>query len=63
MSAQLSNTQADRLRPSTDLTEAQILDRVEECAATWMRMGAETLALAYEWAVAHPAERLMGTGI
>ncbi len=58
MPAQLSNTQADRLRPSTDLTEAQILDRVEECAATWMRMGAETLALAYEWAVAHPAERL-----
>jgi hypothetical protein len=40
------------------LTEPEVLDRVGECARTWQRMGAELLALAYEWAVAHPADRL-----
>ena len=40
------------------LTETQVLDRVGECASTWQRMGAELLALAYEWAMAHPADRL-----
>jgi hypothetical protein len=40
------------------LTETEVLDRVGECARTWQRMGAELLALAYEWAIAHPADRL-----
>ncbi len=50
---------AESTAPSVDgLTEAQVLDRVGECARTWQRMGAELLALAYEWAIAHPADRL-----
>ncbi len=48
--------------PSTaaiaDLVEEQILDRAAACADTQRRAGAELLALAYEWAVAHPRERL-----
>lgn len=46
------------LRPIGDRSETQVLDRVSECAVTWQRMGAELLVLAYEWAVAHPADRL-----
>ncbi|WP_298760284.1 HNH endonuclease signature motif containing protein [uncultured Nocardioides sp.] len=53
-----SESRAVGLRPSTELTETQVLERVGECATTWMRTGAELLALAYEWAVAHPADRL-----
>lgn len=46
------------LEQVTDLSEAEVLDRVGVCAQAWMRAGAEMLALAYEWAVAHPADRL-----
>lgn len=50
---------AESTAPAVDgLTETEVLDRVGECARTWQRMGAELLALAYEWAVAHPADRL-----
>lgn len=45
-------------RGAGERSESEVLDRVTECATTWQRMGAELLALAYEWAVAHPADRL-----
>ncbi len=46
-----------RLAPS-DLTEDGILERAGAWARLQQRAGAQLLALAYEWAVAHPAERL-----
>ena len=41
------------------LTEAALLDRVGDVTTAMQRAGAELLALAYEWAVAHPPERLV----
>jgi len=43
---------------TTDLSEEQILERATVCARGMQRAGAELLVLAYEWAVAHPADRL-----
>lgn len=59
MSPTLAEPVAGSTAPAVDgLTETEVLDRVGECARTWQRMGAELLALAYEWAMAHPADRL-----
>lgn len=43
---------------TTDLSEEQILERATACAREMRRAGAELLVLAYEWAVAHPVDRL-----
>ena len=43
---------------TTDLSEEQILERAAVCARGMLRAGAELLLLAYEWAVAHPVDRL-----
>jgi hypothetical protein len=48
----------ERPRPSEDLSEGELLDRVSDVAVAVQRAGAELLALAYAWAVAHPADRL-----
>ena len=47
---------------TTDLSEEQILARATVCARGMRRAGAELLVLAYEWAVAHPVDRLDPAG-
>ena len=42
----------------SDLVEEQILARAATCADAQRRAGVELLVLAYEWAVAHPEQRL-----
>ena len=49
---------ASPLVATTDLSEEQILARATVCARGMRRAGAELLVLAYEWAVAHPVDRL-----
>ncbi|NYD56143.1 hypothetical protein BKA08_000381 [Nocardioides marinisabuli] len=44
--------------PVSDLVEEQILARAAACAEDQRRAGVELLVLAYEWAIAHPKQRL-----
>ena len=52
------STSGPAARAGAERSESEVLGRVTECATTLQRMGAELLALAYEWAIAHPADRL-----